>query len=147
MRRLALLTPLLALAACAVAGRGPGAPKLTATLPTLPRITRVVLTDLPSSRVLGSVQHADSVSALVDLYTQLATGWVEGAAPSSEIGATFYHDSAPVAFLALASGAFEARVGGRVLRRPAGPSEALAFVRLVGVPVKYGEAAAAQPTH
>ncbi|MEO9255787.1 MAG: hypothetical protein ABI305_09615 [Tepidiformaceae bacterium] len=138
MRFLARITPLFALAACAVTGRGPGAPNLAAPLPPLSRVTRIVLTDVPSGAWLGAVQRADSVAALVDLYKQLADGWTEGAAPSPEIDATFYQDSVPVANLTLASGAFETHVGGRVLRRRAGPNEALAFVRLTGVPVKHG---------
>lgn len=142
MRLLACLTTLVALTACSVAGRGSTAPTRTIPLPALPRVTRVVLTDAASGTPIGAVERADSVAALAAFYTRLGDGWADGAAPSPEIGATFYHDSVPVAYLALASGAFEARVRGRVLRRRAGADEALAFARLAGVPVEHGSGAA-----
>jgi hypothetical protein len=110
-------------------------------------VTHVELTDAASGAPLGAVQRADSVAALSALYGQLTGGWAAGTAASPEIAATFYHDSAPIAVLVLASGGFEARVGGRVFRRPAGPEDALAFARLTGIPIKYGSgmAAAAPP--
>lgn len=145
MRLLATLTPVLVVAACAVAGRA-SAPKCqVAALAPLPRVTRVVLTDVPSGARLGVVQRVDSVAALVGCYTGLAAEWEKGAAPSPEIRATFYQDSVPVASLTLGSGAFETRVGGRLLHRPAGPEEALAFARLAGVPVKHGPSGATMP--
>jgi hypothetical protein len=147
MRTTARLTPLLALAAACAPARGRPADAATA-LPALPAVTRVVLTDAVSGTPLGAVQRPDSVAALATFYRRLAGGWAEGAAPSPEVAATFYRDGAPVAVLTLASGAFGTRAGGRVLRRPAGPDEALAFARLAGVPVQHGPraGAAAPPT-
>lgn len=145
MRLLARVIPVLVLAACTVAGQAPAPKRQSAALSPLPRVTRVVLTDGPSEARLGVVQRADSVAALVSFYTGLSTGWEEGAARSPEIRATFYQDSVPVASLTLASGAFETSVGGRVLHRPAGPEEALAFARLAGVPVKHGPGMATLP--
>lgn len=137
MRSPTRLTPLFVLAACAVAGHGHAAPAATATLPVLIRVTRVVLTDAVSGARLGEVQRPDSVVALVNLYNRLVVGLAAGAAPSPEIDAAFFRGSLPVAHLILASGAFETWLDGRVLRRSASPNDALAFVQLAGVPVKY----------
>lgn len=138
MRLLTRLTSSLLLAACATNSARPANPASADTLALLPRISRVILTDARSGAPLGVVQETDSVAALRRFYSQITTGWLEGTAPSVEIGATFYQDTVRVAFLALASGAFEARVAGRVLHRSASPDEALAFARLTGVPVKHG---------
>lgn len=140
MSAAARFTPLLFVAAaCVTASRQPAGPAQTA-LPPLSQVTHVTLTDAASGTPLGTVRRADSVAALVTLYDRLADGWVEGPARVAEVAATFYRDTVPVATLALASGAFEARVGGRVLHRPARGDEALAFAHAAGVPVKRGPA-------
>jgi hypothetical protein len=133
-------TPLLFVAAACVAASRPPAARAQTALPPLGQVTHVTLTDAASGTPLGTVRRADSVAALVTLYDHLAKGWVEGPARVPEVAATFYRDTVPVATLALASGAFEARVGGRVLHRPARGDEALAFAQAAGVPVKRGPA-------
>jgi hypothetical protein len=133
----ARFTPLLLAAACFAATRQSGAPSHEA-LPSLSHITSIHLTDAVSGAPLGTVQRADSVATFVALYGRLADGWVEGPASFSEVGATFYRDTLPLAYVALASGAFEARVGGRVLHRAASGDEALAFAHVAGVPIEHG---------
>lgn len=135
MSAAARFTLLLFVAACVAATRQPAALTQTA-LPPLSRVTHVTLTDVVSGASLGTVRRADSVTAFVAFYDRLADGWVEGHARFPELAATFYRDTVPVAYLALAYGAFEARVGGRVLHRSASGDEALAFSRAAGVPVK-----------
>lgn len=137
MRLIARVAPTLALVACATAGSGAAESATTETLPSLDRVTSVVITDGSTGKQLGSVLRGDSVAALASFYARIMNGWSVGRASSPDIGATFYQGAAPVAFLALGFGSFEAHVGNRVLRRPAQPAEALEFVRLAGVPVKH----------
>lgn len=137
MRLIARVVPTLALVACATAGSGAAESTATETLPSLDRVTSVVVADGSTGKRLGSVLRADSVAALASFYARISNGWSEGRASSPDIGATFYQGAAPMASLALGFGSFEARVGSRVLRRPAQPAEALEFVRLAGVPVKH----------
>lgn len=137
MRQIAQVVPTLALVACATAGSGAAESTVTETLPSLARVTSVVITDGSTGKQLGSVLRGDSVAALASFYARLTNGWSEGRASSLEVGSTFYQGASPVAFLALGFGSFEARVGNRMLRRPAKPAEALEFVRLAGVPVKH----------
>lgn len=132
-------TSLLFLIAAACAAPRPQPASATRmVIPPLARVTYVAITEPISGARIGTVGRADSVAALVALYDRLASGWMEGGARSTEVAATFYQDAQPVAVLALAPAAFELRVGGRVLSRPARGDEALAFARLAGVPVLHG---------
>lgn len=137
MRLFTRVAPLFALAACATAGGGTAESAPTETLPSLDQVTRVVITDASTGKPLGAVARADSVASLTGLYARIRGGWTEGGAASPEIRAAFYRGSAPVALLALGSGSFEARVGGRMLHRPAQPTEAFDFARLTGVPIMH----------
>lgn len=144
MRLAICLAPFVVLtAACATARQLPDSMERGSALPALPSVTHVVLTDATSGARLGTVARPDSVAALSALYGRLRGEWVEGAAAARTVAATFYQDSTPTAVLVLASGAFETRVGGRVLRRTARPDEALAFARLAGLPLRFRAGVAA----
>jgi hypothetical protein len=140
MTAAARITPLLLFAFCASCAsahhRSVGASQVT--LPPLSGIARIDVGDAASGGGLGAVRRADSVSALVALYSRISNGWEDGPARSPEIVATFYSDTGRVASLALASGAFEARVNGRVLNREARAEEALAFAQLTGIRIMHG---------
>jgi hypothetical protein len=133
----ARIAPLLLFAACASVHRQ-SVRASQVTLPPLSGITHVDIGDAASGGGLAHVRSADSVSAIVALYGRISDGWEDGPARSPQIAATFYSDTGQVASLVLASGAFEARFGGRVLHRQASAGEAFAFAKLTGIRVMHG---------
>jgi hypothetical protein len=133
----ARIAPLFLFAACASVNRQ-SVRASRVTLPTLSGITHVDIGDAASGGGLAHVRSADSVTALVALYGRISDGWENGPARSPQIAATFYSDTGQVASIVLASGAFEARVSGRVLHRQASAGEALAFAQLTGIRIMHG---------